>query len=88
MDKLELWLLQKFEPDCGVIVDSADSESPNKKGAIHVLHVDDDPSVLEISKLLLMDMGNFEIEYACCVDDAFDYIYQQCNLRRYTADPT
>jgi len=66
--------LQKFEPDCGVIVDSADSESPNKKGTIHVLHVDDDPSVLEISKLLLMDMGNFEIEHARCVDEAFKKI--------------
>jgi len=35
------------------------------------LHVDDDPSILEISKQILMDMGSFEIEDACCVAEAF-----------------
>ena len=35
------------------------------------MHVDDDPSSLEISKQILMDMGNFEIDNACCVEDAF-----------------
>ncbi len=35
------------------------------------MHVDDDPSSLEISKQILMDMGNFEIDYACCVEEAF-----------------
>jgi PAS domain S-box-containing protein len=35
------------------------------------LHVDDDPSILEISKQILIDMGNFEIDNACCVDEAF-----------------
>ena len=43
----------------------------NKTKAIRVLHVDDDPSLLEISKQILMDMGNFEIEHTCCVDEAF-----------------
>ncbi len=44
---------------------------PNKKSVIHVLHVDDDLSLLEISKQILMDMGNFEIDNACCVNEAF-----------------
>jgi PAS domain S-box-containing protein len=38
---------------------------------IHVLHVDDDPTILEISKQILIDMGNFEIDHACCVNEAF-----------------
>jgi len=42
-----------------------------KENPIHVLHVDNDPSCLEVSKDLLMDMGNFEIDHACCVDEAF-----------------
>jgi len=37
---------------------------------IHVLHVDDDTSILEISKQILIEMGNFEIDHACCVDEA------------------
>jgi response regulator of citrate/malate metabolism len=44
--------------------------SSNNKNVIHVLHVDDDPSILEISKQILMDMSNFEIDHACCVDEA------------------
>jgi len=41
----------------------------NGEGPIRVLHVDDDPSLLEISKKLLMDIdGSFEIDQAGCVD--------------------
>jgi DNA-binding NtrC family response regulator len=39
--------------------------------AIRVLLVDDDLSFLEISKQILMDMGAFEFDSACCVDEAF-----------------
>ena len=40
--------------------------------AIQVLHVDDDPSFLEISKIILMDLeSTFEFDSACCVDEAF-----------------
>jgi DNA-binding NtrC family response regulator len=45
--------------------------SSNKKTTIRVLHVDDDPSNREISKQILMDMGSFDIDSACCVDEAF-----------------
>jgi PAS domain S-box-containing protein len=43
----------------------------NNKSAIHVLHVDDDPSLQEITKLMLLDLDNsFKIDCACCVDEA------------------
>jgi len=41
------------------------------KAVIRVLHVDDDVSMLDISKAMLMDVGAFEVDNACCVDDAF-----------------
>jgi DNA-binding NarL/FixJ family response regulator len=36
-----------------------------------ILHVDDDLSVLNISKQLLMDIGNFEVDSSLSVDEAF-----------------
>jgi PAS domain S-box-containing protein len=43
----------------------------NKKSVIHVLHVDDDLSLQEITKLMLLDLdSSFEIDCACCVDEA------------------
>ncbi len=34
------------------------------------MHVDDDPSVQEITKLMLQDLNSsFEIDWACCVAD-------------------
>jgi len=47
------------------------TDAISKTTPIYVLHVDDDPSILEISTQLLMDMGNFEVDNACCVDEAF-----------------
>jgi DNA-binding NarL/FixJ family response regulator/PAS domain-containing protein len=38
---------------------------------IRVLHVDDDACFLELSTQILMNMGNFEVDNACGVDDAF-----------------
>ena len=46
-------------------------EGPFNNDVIRVLHVDDDASFLEITKLILQDMGNFEIDNALCVDEAF-----------------
>ena len=44
----------------------------NKKNVIRVLHVDDDPSLQEITKLMLLDLDkSFEIDNASCVDEAF-----------------
>ncbi len=44
----------------------------SKTSPIHVLHVDDDPSILDITKQILMGMNcYFEVEQACCADEAF-----------------
>jgi PAS domain S-box-containing protein len=49
----------------------ADSKAPeNGNNIIHVLHVDDDSSNLEISKTILLEMGNFTVDFASCVDEA------------------
>jgi PAS domain S-box-containing protein len=40
-------------------------------GSMRVLHVDDDESMLEISKQILLDMGSFEIDFAHSVNEAF-----------------
>ncbi len=40
------------------------------KSVIRVLHVDDDSSLLELSEQILVGMGAFNIDHACCVDEA------------------
>ena len=48
------------------------AKTMNSKTPIRILHVDDDISVLEISKQILEDMNdNFEVDFASCVDDGF-----------------
>ena len=55
----------------GIVVNISDVAASTKKSVIHVLHVDDDPSIREISKLMLMDLeSSFDIDNACCVDEA------------------
>jgi PAS domain S-box-containing protein len=47
-------------------------QTANSHKHIFILHVDDDASVLDISKLMLQDINSgFEIDHACCVDEAF-----------------
>jgi PAS domain S-box-containing protein len=48
------------------------TSTKEKTNVISVLHVDDDLSLLEISKQILMDMGAFKIDHACSVDEAFN----------------
>jgi PAS domain S-box-containing protein len=66
-----VWRLQSLNHAHRVTIDLTTLEHPNRKSGIRVLHVDDDPVILEISKQILMDMGDFEIDHACCVDEAF-----------------
>jgi DNA-binding NtrC family response regulator len=48
----------------------ADLKASKEAKAIRFLHVDDDASLREIFKLILMDLdGSFEIDQACCVDE-------------------
>jgi len=49
-----------------------DLAASNKKSVIHVLHVDDDSSLLDISKQVLMDMDTFKIDNAYSVNEAFN----------------
>ncbi len=47
-------------------------QTTNKTTPIHVLHVDDDSFILEISKQILIDLdSSFEFDCACCVDEGF-----------------
>ena len=65
------WLIQTLNQN-KIAVDVSDLASSNKKNVIRVLHVDDDASILEISKQILLDLNSsFDIDQACCVDDAF-----------------
>ena len=64
------WLIQNLNQK-RIVVEVADLAASNFKGAIRVLHVDDDSSLLEISKQILLDIdSSFEIDHACCVDEA------------------
>jgi DNA-binding NarL/FixJ family response regulator len=74
----ETWQLQTLRHRYGVTIDLDTPEYSNKKAAIRVLHVDDEPSILEVSKEILMDLGNFEIDHACCVDEAFKKLVTGC----------
>ncbi len=42
-----------------------------KDDRIRVLHVDDDSFNTDFSKQILMDIGSFDVDHACCVEDAF-----------------
>lgn len=50
----------------------ASLQLPEPGSTIKVLHVDDDPSTLEITKQILMMMGNYEFDGACGVDEALN----------------
>jgi PAS domain S-box-containing protein len=47
-------------------------KQPDQIGIINVLHVDDDPCIQETSKAILTMEGNFEIDNASSVEDAFN----------------
>ena len=55
-----------------------DSKASQNISAIHVLHVDDDQSILEISKQILVDMDKrLDIDSAFCVDEALKKLSAQ-----------
>jgi PAS domain S-box-containing protein len=49
----------------------------NGKDRVRVLHVDDDPSILEVSKSILELEGNFEVDDASSVDEALKRLVGQ-----------
>jgi PAS domain S-box-containing protein len=63
--------LQRLKQSNHITVNAADLASSDRAQPIRVLHVDDDPSTLEVSKQILMMEGNFVVDNARCVDEAF-----------------
>jgi PAS domain S-box-containing protein len=61
-------------PDQNIIEKSTDLATliEKKSNALYVLHVDDDPALLKISKQNLIEMGTFKMDNACSVDEAFE----------------
>ncbi len=65
---------QAIETASPVMINSA---ALDKENPLHILHVDDDASHLEITKQILSDENNFEIESATSVDEAFKKMEKQ-----------
>ena len=69
--------LETLNQSQSVTLNVTDLTFVDKANPIRVLHVDDDQSILEISKLMLMDLGNFDIDHASSVDEAFKKLETQ-----------
>src|SRR4030067_1130265 len=55
----------------------SEKKSADNKGRLHILHVDDDLSVLEVSKQILEMDANFEVDTVTSVDEAFSKLRTQ-----------
>ncbi len=65
------WLIQHLNQN-RIEIELTKLASSDKRNVIRVLHVDDDSTIIETSKQILMDLDScFEFDSACCVDDAF-----------------
>jgi DNA-binding NtrC family response regulator len=68
--------MQQVKQDEKVVISSQTVKEENNN-AIRVLHVDDDSAILEVSKLMLMDLNsNLEIEFANSVQEGFKKLAQ------------
>jgi DNA-binding NtrC family response regulator len=56
---------------------SSDPEDTCLKRCFRILHVDDDFSLLEVSKQILSVENNFEVENAISVDEAYEKMQKQ-----------
>jgi PAS domain S-box-containing protein len=65
---------QTIETTLPILIDSA---ALGKKDCLHILHVDDDVNLLEISKQILSMDNNFEIDTVSSVDEAFARMEKQ-----------
>jgi len=59
--------LHTIETNSSALIDSG---ALGKKDPLHILHVDDDVSLLEVSNQILSDENNFEIDDVTSVDEA------------------
>jgi PAS domain S-box-containing protein len=63
-------LLETPKQDHQIEIRLTDLASWGRLDVIRILHVDDDQCILNISELMLKDLGNFEIDNLSCVDEA------------------
>lgn len=69
-----VWLIQALDQK-GIVIGVPDLAALDQKGTVRVLLVDDDSSIFEVSKQILVDMDDrFDFEHARCVDEAFKKI--------------
>jgi PAS domain S-box-containing protein len=61
-----------------ITVNATNLASLGKADVIRILYVDDDLNAMEISKQILMELADFEIDNASCVDEAFKKL-ETCN---------
>ena len=66
--------LQETDTASYVAIDLASSDN---KECLRILHVDDDPCFLEVSKQILSMKNNFKIDTATSVDEAFEKMEKQ-----------
>ena len=65
--------MQRLKQSNHIIANAADLPSSDRAKPIRVLHVDDDPLILDLSKQIMFDINNnFEFDSACSVDEAFE----------------
>jgi PAS domain S-box-containing protein len=69
--------LQTPNQEHHIAVNATDLATSDRAGIICVLHVDDDTCMLEVSKEILMMEGNFEIDHALSVEEAFKKLETQ-----------
>jgi PAS domain S-box-containing protein len=65
---------QTLEANSPILIDSA---ALGKKDSLHILQVDDDVCLLEVSKQILLMENSFEIESVTSVDEAFKKLEKQ-----------
>ena len=66
--------LHTIETNSSALIDSG---ALGKKDPLHILHVDDDVSLLEVSNQILSDENNFEIDDVTSVGEAFKKLEQK-----------
>jgi DNA-binding NtrC family response regulator len=73
--------METFNHEDKMVAGTTNLVSSNGKGINRVLHVDDDSSVLEVSKQILPMEKNFEVDFAASVDEAL----KKMELQTYDA---
>jgi PleD family two-component response regulator len=65
---------QTIETNSLILINSS---ALGKKDCLHILQVDDDAGLLEVSKQILLMENNFKVENVTSLDEAFKKMEQQ-----------